>query len=246
MSDRPPAGQHAHYEHYSPEMARRLDAFYGRVDERLNERVARHVAGESVLDVGCGFGSLVEHLRRRGSRATGLDLLEPCVAAGRARYPAADLRLAASEELDFPAASFDTVVLKDTIHHVYAEGDAPAFLAAVRRVARRRLVVLDPNPTAILLAARRLIGHVDPVCRPREAVRLVEEAGFRVRCLEYSELLAFPLSGGYVGPALLPSRPRWMGTAVLGLDAALFAALDAVGLGRFLGWRYLLAADVAG
>ena len=235
---------HHHYDHYSPAMAARLDGFFGRVDERLNARIAACVAGDSVLDVGCGFGSLTEHLRLRGLRATGVDLLPECVAAGRRRYPEADLRLAESEELAFPDASFDTVVLKDTIHHVYEEADVASFLRAVRRIARRRLVILDPNPTAILLLARRVIGHVDPVCRPADAVRVVREAGFAPQPVRYSELFAFPLSGGYVGPQLVPARPLAVGSAVLALDAALFAALGAVGLGRHTGWRYLLAADV--
>ena len=53
------------------EMAARLDGFFGRVDDRLNARIAASVLGDSVLDVGCGFGSLTEHLRLRGLRATG-------------------------------------------------------------------------------------------------------------------------------------------------------------------------------
>lgn len=240
------AHEHHHYDHYTPEMARRLDGFYGRVDDRLNERIARCVVGESVLDIGCGFGGLTDHLRTRGFKATGIDLLAEGVAAGKARYPLADLRVAASEELDFPDASFDTVVLKDTIHHIYEEDDVAAFLKAVRRIARRRLIVLDPNPMFVLLMARKLIGHVDPVCRPADAVRVVSEAGFEVSGVTYSELFAFPISGGYVGPVLIPARPRLLGSALLALDAGLGAALNALGLGRFLGWRYLLVADVVG
>lgn len=237
------AHEHHHYDHYTPEMARRLDGFYGRVDGRLNERIAQCVVGQSVLDVGCGFGGLTEHLRERGFKATGIDLLAEGIAAGKARYPLADLRLAASEELDFPDASFDTVVLKDTIHHIYEEDDVAAFLKAVRRIARRRLIVLDPNPMAVLLLARKLIGHVDPVCRPDDAIRVIEEAGFKVSGVSYSELFAFPMSGGYVGPVLVPPSPRFVGSALLALDAGLGALLNAAKLGRFLGWRYLLVAD---
>lgn len=240
----PDAAHHHHYDHYDAAMADRLDAFYGRVDARLNERVAAACAGETVLDVGCGFGSLTAHLQARGFKATGIDLLADCVEAGRRRYPQADLRVAASEDLDFPDASFDTVVLKDTIHHIYEEDDVAAFLAQVRRIARKRLVILDPNPTFILLTARRIIGHVDPVCRPEDAVRVVREAGFVPGPVSYSELFAFPMSGGYVGPVMVPSRPRFVGSAVLGLDAGLFGLLSAVGLARHLGWRYLLTADV--
>src|SRR5258706_13301319 len=96
----------------------------------------------------------------------------------------------------------------------------------------------------VLLLARRLIGHVDPVCGPRDAARVVSEAGFKVSLVSYSELFAFPISGGYVGPVLLPATPRLLGSTALALDAGVFSLLDAVGLGRFLGWRYLLVADV--
>ena len=235
---------HPHYYHYTPQMARRLDQFYGRVDGRLNELVAEAVRGESVLDVGCGFGSLTEHLRARGFKATGIDVLAEGIVEGKKRYPLADLRVAASEELDFPEASFDTVVLKDTIHHIYEEDDVAAFLASVRRIARQRVVVLDPNPTFILLLGRKLIGHVDPVCSPGDAARVVSEAGFKVVGVSYSELFAFPMSGGYVGPVCLPARPRLLGSLALALDAALFKLLEVAKLGRFCGWRYLLIADV--
>lgn len=240
------AHDHHHYDHYSTAMAKRLDVFYGRVDERLNSRIARWVSGDSVLDVGCGFGPLTDYLRGKGIHATGVDLLEPCILAGQARYPQADLKVAKTESLEFPDKSFDTIVLKDVIHHVYEEDDVGEFLADVKRVARRRVVILDPNPMFILLLARRVIGHIDPVCSPADAVRVVTAAGFKVVRLEYSELFAFPMSGGYVGPVLVPSRPRWIGSAILALDETLMGLARALGLGRFVGWRYLLVADIPG
>lgn len=236
---------HHHYDHYSTEMVARLDAFYGRVDERLNGRIARFVVGESVLDVGCGFGPLTEHLRASGFKATGVDLLEKCVVVGRGRYPRADLRVAKTESLEFPDKSFDTIVLKDVIHHVYEEDDIGEFLADMLRVTKQRLIILDPNPMFILLLARRLIGHVDPVCSPADAVRVVTAAGFKVVKLEYSELFAFPMSGGYVGPVLTPARPRWVGSMLLALDKALMGIARMLGLARFVGWRYLLVADIS-
>ena len=235
---------HHHYDHYSPAMAARLDGFYGRVDERLNARIAAWVTGKSVLDVGCGFGQLVDSLRKRGFDSVGVDLLPACIEAGKQRFPQSDLRVAKSESLEFPDKCFDTVVLKDTIHHVYEEDDVAAFLADVRRVARKRLIILDPNPTAILLLARKIIGHVDPVCGPSDAKRVVTEAGFKVVHLGYSELFAFPMSGGYVGPVMVPARPRMLGSAVLAADEAIFTLLRLLGMGRLVGWRYLLVADV--
>jgi hypothetical protein len=52
------------------------------------------------------------------------------------------------------------------------------------------------------------------------------------------------MSGGYVGPVIVPQSPRFIGSALLALDTGLFSLLRAAKLGKFLGWRYLLVADV--
>ena len=107
-------------------------------------------------------------------------------------FPASRLRVTSSERLDFADSSVDTVILKDTIHHVYGEADIHQFLTDVKRVCRKN-IVSDPNPTAILLLARKLIGHRDPVCSPEQAERAISKAGFELVHKSYGEVLAFPL-----------------------------------------------------
>jgi SAM-dependent methyltransferase len=199
------------------------------------------VNGRRVLDLGCGFGSLVEHLRLAGFEAVGIDLLPEFVAAGRARYPAADLRCVQAGSLPFPDQSFDTVVLKDAIHHIFAEGDIDQLLADVRRVCATRVIVMDPNPTIILLTARRLIRHVDPVCAPAQCTQKLEEAGFTVRHREFHEFIGFPASGGFVGREFVKSAR--MGEFVLALDRASQNFLDWTRLASYFCWRYTIAAD---
>ena len=74
---------------------------------------------------------------------------------------------------------------------------------------------------------------------------MVSEAGFKVSGVSYSELVAFPMSGGYVGPAIVPKSPRFLGSALLAVDAGMLSLLSRLSLGRFLGWRYLLVADAS-
>lgn len=229
---------HEHYNHYTPEMAERLDGFYGRLEASQAERIAHWVAGTSVLDIGCGFGALVENLRQRGFEAAGVDMLPDCIDVGRKRYPKADLRLATSETLPFSDKSFDTIVLKDTIHHIFAEAELTSFLKQARRICRYRLIVMDPNPTYILRTARRLIGHVDPVCAPIEARSALQSAGFRILHQEFHETVAFPLSGGYVGIPLVPNGRA--GDFVFALDRLVLRLLRAVGIERHFCWRYLI------
>jgi 2-polyprenyl-3-methyl-5-hydroxy-6-metoxy-1,4-benzoquinol methylase len=237
-----PDAVHEHYGHYSPDMARRLDGFYGRVEQSMAERLARWIVGQQVLDIGCGFGALVDALRRRGFEVVGIDMLEDCIETGRQRYPQADLRVVTSGPLPFPDKSFDTVVLKDAIHHILAEADLAQFLQEVRRVCRGHIIVIDPNPTLILHVARWLVGHVDPVCSSDTAARALTAAGFDLIHREFHEVVAFPLSGGYVGLPLVPRGA--IGSVTLAVDRLALHMLRGLGLdGRFC-WRYLLVASV--
>jgi SAM-dependent methyltransferase len=226
---------HPHYAHYDPRQIRRLSGFFGRVDSHFNERIAAYVVGTKVLDFGCGFGSLVEHLRVRGIETTGIDLLAHQVAAGRERFPAADLRVVSSGQLPFGDLEFDVVVFKESLHHVAAEGDVDAALAEVARVCSQRIIIFEPNPSVPLKVSRTLIGHVDPTLPVEEARRLLEGIGFRVVSVEYLSSLAFPLSGGYVGKPIVPrSAPRW----IFSLDDRIVRLF-----GRRAAWRYLMVAD---
>jgi SAM-dependent methyltransferase len=234
--------RHSNYDHYSVGTARRLDGPFGVVEASFAALIAPWVAGKRVLDIGCGFGSLVDNLRSRGFDAVGIDQLGEFIEVGRSRYPAADLRAVPNGSLPFPDKSFDTIVLKDTIHHIYEEGDLLGFLADAKRVCRERIIVVDPNPTIVLRMSRKLIGHVDPVCAPEAAREALERTGFRIIRTEFHELLAFPLSGGYVGK---PMITRGLAPGLVWFDRLLLNALRPLGADRHVCWRYMLVGSVA-
>src|SRR5262249_18496684 len=78
--------------------------------------------------------------------AVGVDAYEPAVEESRARgihdeYRVADVR--SIGEL-FDARSFDAVLAVDLIEHL-EEADGLALLAAMERIARKRVVVFTPN-----------------------------------------------------------------------------------------------------
>jgi ubiquinone/menaquinone biosynthesis C-methylase UbiE len=233
---------HHHYDNYSTGTISRLDGFYGEVDNQLNEMVAQQVFGKAVLDVGCGFGPLVECLRNHNFNVVGIDMLGDFIRAGQARFPKADIRHVHTTDLNFPDKSFDTLVLKDTIHHIYGESDINFFLQEARRICKNRIIILDPNPTLILKLSRLLINHVDPVCSPAQAEAALQQNGYRVVYKNFSEVIAFPLSGGYVGKPLV--KKGAVGNAVLALDRRLSQLLNKIGLARFICWRYLIVADL--
>lgn len=70
-------------------------------------------AGRRVLDVGCGFGDLLEFLHARGVRPvyTGIDVCEPMIRRCRERYPAGAGRFLVADVLDYrPDEPYDFVV----------------------------------------------------------------------------------------------------------------------------------------
>ncbi len=234
-------GEHEHYDHYDAAMVDRLDRGWGHVDRAINRRIVALLGdARRVLDVGCGFGSLTAALAE-SRRALGIDPLLFGLETARRRFPGARLICGSAEDLPLAEGSVDAAVLKDALHHLVDEASIERVFAELERCGVERIVVVDPNPNPILVAARRLLGHVDPVCHPRDAVELLTAAGYRVEASEYRVIFSLPLSGGYVGPVLAPRwKPLW--TVLLAIENGIATLLGALGLARFVCWRYFLVA----
>ena len=72
-------------------------------------------ADASVLEIGCGGGELLAHLR--AAHKTGVDLSPARIAAARERLPHATFHVQAGEELDL-TGPFDYIILSDTLNLV--------------------------------------------------------------------------------------------------------------------------------
>jgi hypothetical protein len=57
----------------------------------------------------------------------------------------------------------------------------------------------------------------------------------------FSEVFAFPLSGGYVGPELIKSP--FLMRFILKIDRFFLKALNFMKLSRFVCWRYVIVAE---
>ncbi len=111
-------------------------------------------AGSTVLDSGCGEGTLTILLAKKGCIVTGIDLSEPNIAAcmeyavregvsDRTTFLVGD-----AENLPVPDTSFEYVVSSHVLEHVpdFAKGSAE-----LRRVAKKQVIVAIPtclNPCA--------------------------------------------------------------------------------------------------
>jgi SAM-dependent methyltransferase len=97
------------------------DQFMGRFSGPLAVQFAKLadvLAGQRVLDVGCGPGALTAQLAERlgASAVSAVDPSGSFVAAARARFPEADVRPGAAERLPFPDGSFDIALAQLVVH----------------------------------------------------------------------------------------------------------------------------------
>jgi SAM-dependent methyltransferase len=89
--------------------------------------IAEKYLGHRVLDVGCGDGSLVREMRRRGYDATGTDPSP----SGEAHL----IRMEADQVGSLGEDTFDSVVSLETFEHVLPE-ELPAAFAAIAYILR--------------------------------------------------------------------------------------------------------------
>ena len=117
-------------------------------EEQILPLLVAHLAGaRRVLDVGCGEGQVARHIAAAGAQVTGIDPAWSQVATARERAGGPAYTRARAEELPFPDAAFDAVVVCAALEHV------DAYEAAIREVAR----VLEPDGRFILVLCHPLL-----------------------------------------------------------------------------------------
>jgi SAM-dependent methyltransferase len=118
--------------------AESYDRFMGRYSNTLAPQFADFagvVAGQRVLDVGCGPGALTTELvGRLGPAAVcAVDPSEPFVAATQVRHPGVTVHRSAAEQLPFGDDEFDAALAQLVVHFM---SDPVAGIREMGRVAR--------------------------------------------------------------------------------------------------------------
>ena len=150
--------------------------------EALSAAVAEKLAlkpGNTVCDVGCGYGGTSRILADMGAEVTGLTLSEAQIAYAARAHPRANPRLMQQDWLknDFPDASFDAVLSIESSEHMV---DKPLFFAEVARTLKPGgrfancvwLSSENPGPAAI--------NHLlEPICREGRLPSMGSETEYR-------------------------------------------------------------------
>jgi SAM-dependent methyltransferase len=119
---------------------------WGNLESNLEFLRRADVAGApaKILEIGCGRGAMLDHLRGAGHAVTGIDIDAAALSQCQESYPGLSVFVASGDALPFADGSFDIVLSFDVFEHIK---DSDRHLAQVRRVLKPggRYVLQTPN-----------------------------------------------------------------------------------------------------
>jgi SAM-dependent methyltransferase len=187
---------------------------------------------DRLLEMGCGEGGNLYHLRDRGRLRVGIDASAK-KAAFAARHANARALVADAAALPFGEASFDAVLIRDLLHHVRDRGRV---LAEARRVLRHggKLLLIEPNARSPLILLQAALIPAERGVLASTGKRLESEllqAGFTIESQGAQQPL--PLGRVLTHPRL-PTQGAPIGALLSRLDAAAACLMPR------RAWMYLL------
>jgi ubiquinone/menaquinone biosynthesis C-methylase UbiE len=198
-----------------------------------------------VLDIGFGYGSTTGFIHGNGGfRCVGIDYADEEPAVARRLFPKCPFVRANCERLPFKESSFDTIILRDTLHHLYCENDFKIVKGEIARVARAksRLILFDPNVTGMVRTLRKISFHEDFECSHTQAAEVLKEMGYKAVFSGFNTVMSLPLSGGYVGINFVPPVSI-LEDGILAIESGMEKILSITRLDRHLCWRYMIVGD---
>lgn len=148
MSRYYPQGYYGDSQRYNVFLERMLNFLYS---SRTRKLEGVHGAGPGdVLDIGCGRGQLLNHLRLRGWKALGTELSDDSARYARTVLHL-DVRTANISDLHLPGCTFDAIILWHVLEHITVPG---VLLGEVARLLRPGGTVLVAVPNFGSLEAR--------------------------------------------------------------------------------------------
>lgn len=169
------------------------DRKYGKIFAEWNRQVIGQMkpkTGESVLDIGCGTGILLEQLLNlhEDLKLTGIDISPNMVKIARKKFAGTKVRIdqGSATQLPYPDNSFDVVTCSSSFHH---HPKPTKSLAEMSRVLKPggRCLILDPYTDGGL---RSVICWLIPILFGEKGVkfysktewkRMLEATGFELK-----------------------------------------------------------------
>lgn len=116
-------------------------------------------AGDDVADIGSGEGFGAHHLSQRAGRTITIELDQPTCRHAQQAYPTVHCVCANVVALPLGNRTIDLAVSLQVMEHIW---DVPGYLAELRRICRRTLVLSTPNRPVFSPGLGRSESPVNP------------------------------------------------------------------------------------
>ena len=215
----------------------KLQTLYGRVAAMQNRLIIHSITGKKVLDVGAGYGWLARMLVDAGLDVVAIDPNEECCRFAREWYGVAVERKEIYST-GFDDARFDTVILREVVEHL----NFARAMEEISRIVGHELILFQTNLNLFVKLSRALARHKEFNEQPLEYYeRIIQQFGFRIEKIFFRDVIAFPLSGGFVTRQWFPDNAS-LQNGLLRIDEWSNRILRLVGLSEFICWRCMLYA----
>ena len=224
---------------------KRLQKFWGKVDEKHIRLIEEWVTGNHILDMGAGYGATTGYLsKKKDIHCVAMDCDPEMADKAKNIFPGINYVQANAEHLPFEAKTFDTIILRDALHHFLAEADIEKVKGEIARVAKdqSRVIFFDPNVNWVLKSLRWLSNHKDEECHFEQALGIMQSMGFTIIHKGFSTIFSLPLSGGYVGINFVPNN-KWIQNGILKTERFLERKINSFHVQRNLFWRYIIVGE---
>lgn len=132
----------------------------------------RDKPGLQVLEVGCGEGVNLMHLKQLGLSNVDIQGIDPSAEAiGQALKHGLDVKVADGLDLPFAEHSFDAVFCRDVLHHLPDREARKKFIEEMSRVAKpgATITIIEPNSLNPLIWALSAVVQAEKgLCQTRE------------------------------------------------------------------------------
>lgn len=146
------------------------------------------VRGNTVLDIGCGSGFLLDMLRRLGKSVSGIEPLSEMIALTNRHFPGLNIYQGYAEELErLLPRSVDTIIMADVLEHIADDA------GQLKRVYARlhdggEFILVVPAYQSLYGERDKRMGHYRRYSRGA-LQKILAENGFRVSVSRYWNML---------------------------------------------------------
>ena len=184
-----------------PNPALWIHAHHRELEDCFQEILARKTGNKDILELGAGSGGIGAHYIHDAKSIVATDLSDTALNVAREFFrekSGITFTQMDAENLQFPDASFDVAIAKETLEHL---PDALACAKEVNRVLRSKgyFILSSPNRDSLHLRVNRKVGGADFMCSGdhmreysfSEMCELLNLAGFDVEAAEGVTLMPY-------------------------------------------------------